>query len=229
VPKIDAYSDGVSVLSADKTQRITAYRCPFTNELYRTRTAYKLHLRDLRSDYRIRRRKERTAAEFKDKQQELWRQTSFDDIINWLHSNQDFIDHGHGAVARRNLGHSGPTEFKITKLRLQFSECVSNTHDCPHDGVLNWDRKPGRPTGYPGWDGVINFETGPDFKGCGSETEKFTRIHMGTGGASRDGKTGIVKYNYGVKFFLADWPGLEEMLVWNKLHGFDNGYPKQND
>jgi hypothetical protein len=49
-------------------------------------------------------------------------------------------------------------EVRIKSQNLTFSESVSNSHNCPINGITNWHRNKDLPLGYPGWYGRWTFE-----------------------------------------------------------------------
>jgi hypothetical protein len=101
----------------------------------------------------------------------------------------------------------------ILGLKLSYSDLISNSHDCPHNGITNWDRKKllqdgsPAPQGYPGFSGRIQFQTSNDPVGFSSDIFKGTRIRTGGGGGG-----GRNIYTFGVSFFLDDWPAIAERI-----------------
>jgi hypothetical protein len=106
--------------------------------------------------------------------------------------------------------------IKFKEFGMRYSELVSNSHHCPHDGVINWSgREKDAPCGYPGWQGRFLY-TVQSHKGQthsypgGSDMWGGTRIHTGTGG----GRGGNPEekalfqqsFGYSVELFASDWP-----------------------
>lgn len=134
-----------------------------------------------------------------------------------------------------------PVLLEFTELNLRWSDCVSNTHSCPHNGVTNWSQsRPENahlPKGYPGFTGSIQWmcawpkEFGgiylvSDLFSCGSFRSGRQRAHTGTGGFRGEGysekhKCETQSSGYDFKLFAADWPGLaryyEKKRVWKEL------------
>ena len=136
-----------------------------------------------------------------------------------------------------------PRLLEFTEFDLYWSDCVSNTHSCPHNGVTNWGQhRPENahlPKGYPGWTGNIQwmcewplefkgFYLGSDLFSGGSFCSGRQRAHTGSGGFRGEGykeKYGCETQSsgYDFKLFAADWPGLaryyEKQKMWNALKG----------
>jgi hypothetical protein len=101
------------------------------------------------------------------------------------------------------------TEIKIETGK--FKERVSNTHNCPKNGVTNFTCKPDRPRGYPGWTGQVSgrlFRIPNKMRGYpyGSLLNAIG-LHTGSGGGGND------NWSYGLSIFLDDWPGLVEEVI----------------
>lgn len=192
-----------------------AYQCPWTKTIYATKKSYVNHLKSLRT-----KRMHQTARKNRWNRlgENLWNQNSFANIVNWIELHPEwFLDNG----AVHTTIHNNPNYEKIrsnfslniTHLKLTWSDKVSNSHSCPHTGHTNWcGKKPDVPRGYPGWQGQIEFISSHNIPGVISDFFKDTRIHLGSGGSG-----GNLKYNYEVKFFEADWPGLSKMRTWSIL------------
>jgi hypothetical protein len=148
--------------------------------------------------------------------EELINQPSFEKVIEWIETHPEFffdrIIHN-GRVGWRDRREHFRDKFwiKITYLDVSWSDSVSNSHSCPRGGVSNWGRDNGKPTGYPGWGGRIEFQLSHAL-GFGSDVFRNVGIHTGTGGGTRDNR-----YGYDVKFFASDWPGLEKNRIFEIL------------
>lgn len=125
--------------------------------------------------------------------------------------------------------------LKVVGFRweIRWSETVSNSHDCPLNGVTNWgNRNADAPSSYPGWTGRvwIRYNRLPD--SSGSDGFENTLTHTGTGGfGSYDGPWKAIAsahhhayghknkksepnvYSWDYRFFAADWPGVSENEV----------------
>lgn len=143
--------------------------------------------------------------------------------------------------AGRRKSPTGPPIIKqFEEFSLRYSDSVSNTHNCPHNGVTNWNQSHNRqkglnlPEGYPGFRGRVSYhvewytEWSSSYPG-GSDLFVGTRIHTGTGGGGnyksydpkdKKGK-GLQSFGYDVTIFFDDWPGLkagyDEARVWSNL------------
>lgn len=202
MPKIKAYTSQGLIIPVSDAKISNAYQCPWTQNVFGTKQSYVKHLRVLRESMH---RRARILVKAK-KMQELWNMPTFDDIILWVGDNSKIVlDNVFENINKKN---QDKFSIKITYLDIQWYNNVSNSHDCPHNGVTNWGRgdcfKDGtaKPTGYPGWHGRIEYKLShsPRFS---SEVLGNFRIHTGTGGG-----IGYGRYGFEVKFFDADWPGL---------------------
>jgi hypothetical protein len=129
--------------------------------------------------------------------------------VRWVELHPEwFLDNasGRGFYSDRDRYEKIRSEFgiRITYLDLHWSNCVSNSHSAPHNGVTNWSKRDeDKPVGYPGWKGRIEYKISHDLPSFGSDLMEGTRIHTGTGGS-----TNGTNYGFGVSFFADDWPGL---------------------
>lgn len=160
---------------------------------------------------------------FELKYDELHNQDDFRSIINWIETNPSWLINN----AKRNhlfkpIFTSLQFNINITYLTLSYSTRVSNSHSCPRNGVPNWGRHNNNiPNGYPGWEGLIEFQTSNYITTFGGDIFKNTGIHIGTGGARRNGGFG-----FSVRLFEDDWPGLNRYRVtgilsesnWDTVH-----------
>lgn len=135
-----------------------------------------------------------------------------------------------------------PKVLKITH-NLRWSDSVSNSHSCPHDGVTNFSQSHNRqlglnlPEGYPGWTGRVDWIVewpqelegmylGSDLFASGTFRTGRQRAHTGTGGGggghfSKEFNTWVQCPGYDFKIFASDWPGLvryyEKQRMWHVL------------
>lgn len=217
MPKIKAYRNGTSIIPIDRAKMVTAYSCPWTGRLFGKKKDYVAYLRVLRTDRMHKRIRENAYTR---KLEDLWNRPSFEDIVGWINRNPDFIlENGlRSGCSDRQINAIRDTYWlRITYLTLDWSDSVSNSHSCPHDGVTNWggrdtygDGMP-KPKGYPGWSGRIEWETSHDIR-FGWGLMRSLRIHTGTGGGVAGNRFG-----YEVKLFESDWPGLREWMIFNRL------------
>lgn len=109
------------------------------------------------------------------------------------------------------------------KWTLDFTEKVSNTHNCPLNGVTNWGSKEDKPRHYPGWYGRVwyRYKNTKDF----SLNLNNTLTYTGTGGyGSYNGpwaeiakatytqykRYTVFCYSYDFRLFEDDWPKIKE-------------------
>jgi len=207
MPKIKIYRNGSTIIPVDGTKIQTGYQCKKTGYLFTSKIKYVTHLKQRRQKIHIKNQEERRRARRTQRFEEFKDSGSFENMIVWIEANPDyFID------SVRYLCHI-PEEFvdkfeiKILKLRLAYSDIISNTHSCPSGGVTNWDRVSNKPKGYPGWRGHIRYNvqlksgvTLPktsDYPGF--YIFKNTLIHTGTGGGRS-----LQDYGFDVSIFLQD-------------------------
>jgi uncharacterized C2H2 Zn-finger protein len=232
MPKIKAYKGNGAIIPVEDAKIATAFKCPWTGEIFGTKKGYVKHLKVLREDrihQGIRDRIQNKIFE------EFINQGSFEKIIEWIELHPEFffdraMQHGHYGWRDRREHIRDKFWIKLTYLNVRWSGDVSNSHSCPRIGVTNWggrdtlkDGSPA-PRGYPGWEGRIEFQLSHDL-GFGSDVFRNVGIHTGSGGGQRDNR-----YGYDVKFFASDWPGLEknrifEILKSEKPESFNHGTP----
>lgn len=85
-----------------------------------------------------------------------------------------------GSVQRARYG--GPATLVGMKLEVRWSPSVSNTHECPHNGVTNWAKNENGPVEYPGWTGKVWFRLAARSSGFWSNSVDGTGLHLSTGG-----------------------------------------------
>jgi len=218
MPKIKAYKGNGAVIPIADAKIATAFRCPWTSKIFSNKHSYVKHLTALREDRihrNIRARIRRKVFE------ELINQDSFERVIEWIETHPEFffdraIERGRAGWSERRDHLRDKFWIKMTFLDVAWSDSVSNSHSCPRGGVTCWssrEAEDGRPRGYPGWQGRIEFQLSHDL-GFGSDLFRNIGIHTGTGG----GISGH-RYGYDVKFFAADWPALATNLAVERLGG----------
>lgn len=124
-----------------------------------------------------------------------------------------------------------PELLEFTVFRVSWSDMVSNTHSCPHDGVPNWDGRAQlpdgslAPRGYPGWSGRIEWivKWPKEFDGMYLGSDLFRgyyrgpqRAYTGTGGGGHSyfeqkHKCNVQKFGYDFRLYAADWPGMAKV------------------
>jgi hypothetical protein len=140
--------------------------------------------------------------------------TSPDMIGPWFLENQRKIMDAVNAGLVSKGGWSGFNDRFVpddvfTKCELKFQEythSVSNTHSCPDSGETNFMCDDSKPRGYPGWvgriDGVLVRPPKKDYEYPYSSAINLVGIKTGSGGGGNSG------WDYDVRIFLDDWPGL---------------------
>jgi len=236
MPAIKVYKNDGVMIPVDTAKVAKAYICPWTKEIYATKRSYVNHLKKLRTDRMHRRAKH---LRHQRKLLDLWNQSSFDKIIEWIHLNPEVFWEN----AKRNGWASDAARWDkirdsftvtIKYLDLTYNECVSNSHSHPRNGVSNWGGKDKlkdgtpAPRGYPGWSGRISFQLNTEAISFSSDV--FRDIGLNTGGGGGGGV-----YNYSLTMFMDDWPGLKtafskQMLAHDKQQTFNavsgKGYDK---
>lgn len=225
--------------------RVLVWKCPHSGKLFEDEKKYKNHLSRLATQ-----RREQRKIQIERSQAQAWwlevQNTEMDinDLPKLIIANQKYFwaearrseswDWEKVGTKRNGVVMPVPELVEFTKFQLSWSDSVSNTHACPHDGVTNWggrtklaDGSPA-PHGYPGWRGRIEWRSKwpKEYQGCYPSGTlfkgKFVRIHTGTGGGG-GWKDGCQYHGYDVEIFASDWPGLarhrEKQLMWDILKG----------
>lgn len=200
---------------------VVAWQCPKTQKLFNSVTKYRKHLKVLARKDLAKKRQNKNVTAYQDWVRKL--QTcvkSIEELEEELSKNfQKMVnDHcTHGASFHSDRKAAPPTIVRanVSFSSIRFSDQISNTHDCPKNGVTNWGRKPGSPTGYPGLSGRVTFEyTSTDSREIPSwVTDMFRSLSINTGsgggGTKREGGK-IIAYTgeYEVRIYAGDWPEL---------------------
>lgn len=231
---------------------ITAYKCDEDGKIFEDKSKYTAHLRKL-ARHRNAQRRLQVDENLKD---QIWAslyecEQSLEQWFDMVIANQDLFwaeaaagdPHDWQNVGKKlgrgkNAGNVPmPKVLKITHS-MRWSDSVSNSHSCPHNGVTNWGgRVEGAPRGYPGWTGRVDWlvEWPKEFDGIYLGSDLFSRgtfctgrqrAHTGTGGGggghfNKEFNTWCQSPGYSFDIFAADWPGMaryyEKMKVWEKL------------
>jgi hypothetical protein len=190
--------------------KIIAYRCKFTGKLFDSREKYYTHLVKIRQKnhilYYMNRLDREAAAAFNKIRSTASTVSEIEEMIkdHWML----FVYQGfrrNASFMRKNayLFFKNPPVLKSINFDLRYSENVSNSHSCPFDGITNWVREKGLPTGYPGWVGSLRYRIESDHDNQISGSDFFggmTGINTGTGGGSYN------EYRYEVRLYASDWP-----------------------
>lgn len=204
MPRVEALKcrqTGTLFLAEDKP--VKAWQCPSTGKLFARKDRYKEHLRTLAKTRHTERKRKKHLAVTQAKIDELHRCSSIAEIERWLEENAQVL-------ADRKTPHDKTppkVEFRNVKLRVVWSENLSNTHSAPPIGKKsNWgSRDKDTPTGYPGFSGHIVLEDVHTVWDYGFfELLRLTRIHTGTGNGGN-------KSQAVVTLWADDWPNLAVM------------------
>lgn len=231
---------------------ITAYKSDADGKIFEDKSKYTAHLRKLARHRNAQRRlqiaetaKDAAWAELYEREQSLeqwfdmvianqdlfWAEAAAGDPYDWKNVGKKL---GRG----KNAGNVPmPKVLKITHS-MRWSDSVSNSHSCPHNGVTNWGgRVEGAPRGYPGWTGRVDWivEWPKEFDGIYLGSDLFSRgtfctgrqrAHTGTGGGggghfNKEFNTWCQSPGYSFDIFAADWPGMaryyEKQRMWKLL------------
>jgi hypothetical protein len=216
MPAIQAYKHKGKIIPVDQAKKGRAYLCPWTGKIVANKQTYIKHLRELRAT-RMHRRARR--LRWQRLGEDLWNQTSFENVVRWVELHPEwFLNNAQKQGFQNDRVHydaiRSDFSIEINYLDLRWSESVSNSHSCPHNGVTNWGgRNENAPRGYPGWTGRIEYCLSHELPGFG-DIMQGTRIHTGSGTVD-----GGIHFRYEVKFFADDWPGLSKGRVWETLKG----------
>ena len=233
--------------------QIVAWKSEVDGKIFEDKSKYTAHLRKL-ARHRLAQRKLKIAEAEKDA---VWaelyeREQGIDDwfqmVIDLQHlfwaeaaagNCYDWDRVGKPLGRGKNAGvMPQPRVLEITH-DLRWSDSVSNSHSCPHNGVENWGgRVEGAPRGYPGWTGRVEWLVawpqefdgiylGGDLFSRGSFRSGRQRAHTGTGGGggmtySKKHKCDVQKFGYDFRIYAADWPGMdrfrEKQRMWDILN-----------
>ena len=232
--------------------QIVAWKSEADGKIFEDKSKYQAHLRKL-ARHRLAQRKLQIAESVKDAAwAELYeREQSIDQWMQMVIDNQhlfwaeaaagdpyDWQNVGKKLSRGKNAQvMPQPRVLKITH-QLRWSDMVSNSHSCPVGGVTNWgNRDPDAPTGYPGWQGRMDWVyawprewdgvyLGSDLFGGFANHYGRSRVHTGTGGSggtvfSKKHNCYVTSCGYSVNVFAADWPGLtrhrDKQVMWKTL------------
>lgn len=190
--------------------RVTAYMCPFTDQLFHLseKESYIKHLKATRIRHNKARELVRIARNWSEFL-ETGKQSvcSLKELGEWIIKNINII--GKYAQSMHSV-HLPPDTFRITEMRFknpQYSSMCSNSHSSPVGKRSNWGgREEGVPRGYPGITCQLEFivaETSGKYMG---DLFSSIRLHLGSGGG------GDNTYHYHTTIWLEDWPRLEESI-----------------
>ena len=212
--------------------QILVWKSDADGKLFEDKTKYQLHLRKLAAVRNSERKAAKAAADF-----DAFL-TKMGNTVTSIVELEKFITENFNQFFYNGMKHAlwkcdrKPTiAHKMAKIKIdvQWNDHVSNSHSCPRNGVQNFDTRAeynkGKPTGYPGWKGRIEFvvEAGMSnhkknpykLDSYGGDYFKDTGINTGTGGGNGQ------SYGYDVKLFAADFPAMtlahEKAITWNIL------------
>lgn len=203
---------------------ITAYKCPDTGKLFEHEEKYQKHREKVLAKLAIQQKVESAL-----KLERTWWEKNFWHSVKSISQLKAAIMLHRDVLAARGLKNYlsdnltsrytlKPTPVvNFSMFSASWSESVSNSHSCPHNGVINWcEKHNNRPTGYPGWHGRLEYQVqsylGQENSYPGdSDMWTGTRIHTGTGGGGGfNKKTFTQSFGYDIKLWADDWPAMAE-------------------
>jgi uncharacterized C2H2 Zn-finger protein len=209
MPKIEVYKGNGNFIPVVIAQKTKAFQCPFTQKIFSSKKNYVEHLRKRRLETIHKIRIEKSKKLLMDS---LFKLDSFTDIINWIESHPTFFYYNsHKSYLLKN-DISNIFSIQILSLDIEWKNNISNSHNCPHNGVKNWRRDEKfadgtpKPKYYSGWRGRISFRLSHDI-GITSNLFNGTRINLACGGGNS-----TVNITYDVIFFDDDWPNLTKLV-----------------
>jgi hypothetical protein len=200
--------------------KVVVNKCRFTGQLFEDDAKYKKHLAKIRREMKRERQYEKVRTDFFDwLAAEKQKIVSLDMIAPWFLENQRYLmDASNAGVRPKHSNWFEPDKFYdddvYTKFTLDgnFEQSLSNTHSCPDDGVTNWGgMDKNAPRGYIGW----RCRTGGTLQRNAKHMAEYpykmsldlVGIKTGTGGGGNE------NWSYDASIFLADWPGLNDVVI----------------
>ena len=231
--------------------QIICWKSETDGKIFEDKQKYQLHLRKL-ARHRLAQKKLMISEAAKDAAwAELYeREQGIEQWRDMVIANQDLFWAEAAAGDKHDWSIVGKTYKKVvcpvprllefTKFDMHWNDSVSNSHSCPVGGVTCWsshEAKDGRPRGYPGWQGRVEWIVawpkewdghylGGDLFSKGTFRTGRQRAHTGTGGGggmrfSEKHGCYVMSHGYDFRIFAADWPGMaryyEKKKVWNTL------------
>jgi len=146
--------------------------------------------------------------EYKERQSFKEKQKSLQDSVRLESESVEEICRRCIEVQNEFAEHDGSQKLISMKLDVRYNPHASNSHSSPINGVGNFSRKSGLPTGYPALLGRVKFEyekRGTNGrKNVGENILRF--INKGSGGG--DG----YNLSYGVTLWLDDFPLIKKKV-----------------
>lgn len=204
--------------------KIKAYKSARTGDIFEKRKDYKKHVLAIRKGrMQARAARDEKIREMKWFYEERAKIQFVEDIIPWIMDNQIALiklcnKYGDRCWFDRKMK---PDTDEYTKMEfskywdtpgiLTYSDTISNTHECPDNGVTNWGGKnPDAPTSYPGFSGRIEGTLKRARKDMAdyptSDFLKFIGIKTGSGGGGNE------HWGYDCRVFIDDWPGIKARI-----------------
>jgi hypothetical protein len=206
--------------------KVQVYKCRFTGTIFgfEDKPKYIKHLKKLRDEMKEQREYAKLRREFSTwLAAEKEKIVSIDMLTPWIQKNQKYLmkvfnTPGCSSWSVKDKWYPETDEIVEIKFDVRYSDHVSNSHSCPHNGVTNWGaRNKNAPTGYPGFTGRVAGKTKRDKKHINhyptGDLLKMIGIRPGTGGGGNKG------WGWSTELFLADWPGLSQQVLVEKLQG----------
>lgn len=210
--------------------QILVWKSDVDGRLFEDKKKYQRHLQRLAAQRRKERKLEQERQAIDAKWNEFYnREMTIEEWPQFVLDNQDAFWVEAARSEWRSYGEKKlptPRLLEFSEFSMSWSDQVSNSHSCPHNGVENWcARDKDKPTGYPGWSGRIEwvvawpkkfdgyYPGGNLFKGNSSFNTGRQRAHTGTGGGghmsySQKYRCHVQKFGYDFRLYAADWPGM---------------------
>lgn len=198
---------------------VSAWYCPHSKKLFRTKEQYVKNLRKLARKKYLETRTKIIREQRKNKFTEMRALRSFNSISAWIISHSDLF-----VVGSRVFSSSEEipviTNFSLTSML--FNKFISNSHNAPIGQPTNFSGKKDLPTGFPGWKGTVKFELSGRYPGFSSRIFENTGICFGSGSGGTKFDESTRKeagqwYQAEVILFAQDWPGLAEEQILIRL------------
>lgn len=213
--------------------KINARKCPKTGKLFETDKAYRIHIIGLRKNLNKKRPHKIRMRECMQRRKRLRTQMRDElDAIRDINELECYVKNNFGRIMTAYNGGGEPIIHAMLKdlkmeefeLRINFHECVSNSHASPRNGKTNWGgRDPDLPRGYPGFSGHVSYALNFDPEKSPKRGNLCLDAHRGLGWAGihtgGGGGRGNNKFEYGVNIYLSDFDGLQKLYFKDKLAG----------
>lgn len=235
--EIKLYEHNGTLIPVDEAKIVSGYKCKRTGQIFKSKKKFLAHIRKRRHSLH-------KSLQFKkiNEKIEAFRKeaTSFYQIMHWVQFNQEDMFHlGKPAMTMEDFYNFpeydvlDPVKFNLSYLRVQYNPEISSMHRAPKNKPTNSSRDRNLPLSYRGFTGIAEFTVSnnissvlhPKFSGCDMLSRPLL-FNPGSGGTitvpNSLPQADDEIYGTTVSIFLDDWPGLDELLVIDKLDTGDN-------